>query len=282
MITAMPRIAIATPDFDGLVGTCRRALGLPVIDLCDAFLAPLGARLAMCVPPGGSHLELMSPAVADAPLSQSLQRFLDRRGPGLFALMLEAPDPDAEAAQLAQRGLQVLPRMAGAGGRDIHPASTHGVLVRIYPVDSFQGQPPPGTPDSPLSGVLRVQIVVRDLDAALGCYGHGLGLAVEAPVADAAQGVARARVRPPSGGTIELLAVRDAARPLGAALAAHLAARGEGLYALVLRALDLPALHRRLQAAGLAAEPLDHSPGTLALPTQALAGARLLVETAPA
>lgn len=30
MITAMPRIAIATPDFDGPVGTCRRTLGLPV------------------------------------------------------------------------------------------------------------------------------------------------------------------------------------------------------------------------------------------------------------
>lgn len=281
MISGMPRIAIATPDFDGLVQTCRQALGLPVIDLSDEFLAPLGARLAMCVPPGGSHIELMSPAVADAPLSQSLQRFLDRRGPGLFALMLEAPDPDAEAEQLARRGLQVLPRMAGAGGRDLHPRSAHGVLIRVYPDRSFQGRPPAGTPPGPLTGVQRVMVAVHDLDAATATFGRGLGLAVEAPVADPARGVVRARVRPPSGGTIELLAVTDATGPLGAALAAQLAGPGEGLHALVLQARDPAALRARLQAAGLDAQPAADDPDTLALPPAALAGARLRIEPAP-
>lgn len=281
MITALPRIAIATPDFDGLLATCRHALGLPVVDLTAQYLGPLGARLAMCVPPGGSHIELMSPAVADAPLSQSLQRFLDRRGPGLFALMLEAPDPDAEAQALAGRGLQVLPRMAGAGGRDLHPASTHGVLVRVYPMDSFQGEPPPGSPPSPLSGVQRVQVAVRDLDRACATWGHGLGLAVDSPGHDDALGLARARVRAPRGATVELLAVRDAARPGGAALAAHLAARGEGLYALALQVRDDAALRERLQAAGLATTVPADAPDTLELPAAALAGARLRLQAAP-
>ena len=53
----------------------------------------------MCVPPGGSNIELMAPADPAAPLSQALRStFLDRRGEGLYALMLEAPDPDAEAS----------------------------------------------------------------------------------------------------------------------------------------------------------------------------------------
>ncbi len=97
MITGMPRIAIAIHDFDACVATFRERLGMPVIDVSDTSVENLGAKLAMCVPAGGSNIELMSPADPAAPLSQSLQRFLDRRGEGLFALMLEAPDPNTEA-----------------------------------------------------------------------------------------------------------------------------------------------------------------------------------------
>jgi catechol 2,3-dioxygenase-like lactoylglutathione lyase family enzyme len=281
LITGMPRIAIATPDFDGLVHTCRHALGLPVIDLRAEFQPTLGAQLAMCVPEGGSHLELMSPGDPAAPLSQSLQRFLDRRGQGLFALMLEAPDPDAEAETLAQRGLNVLPRMAHAGGRDIHPNATHGVLIRVYPVDSFTGRPPPGTPTGPLSGVVRVRIAVRDLDRAIRTYGLGLGLAVDAPVLDAQRGVASALVHPPSGGAIELLAVRDATRPLAAAIDAHLASQGEGLYALTLQARQPTALLPGMHSRGLQARAAADDPETIEIPPAAMFGARIRIEPSP-
>jgi len=142
VITGMPRIAIAVRDIDKAIATFRDALDMPVIDISATSVPRLGARLAMCVPVGGSNIELMSPAAASEPLSESLRRFLDRRGEGLFALMLEAPVPDEEAVSLASRGLRVLPLMAGAGGRDIHPASTHGVLIRVYPVNSFTGEAP--------------------------------------------------------------------------------------------------------------------------------------------
>ena len=147
MITGMPRIAIAVQDFPAIISLFRDKLGMPVLDISDSSVASLGASLAMCVPEGGSNIELMSPADPTAPLSQSLQRFLDRRGEGLFALMLEAPNPNAEAEDLIGRGLNVLPLMAGAGGRDVHPNSTHGVLIRVYPVNSFQGEDP-GSGDS--------------------------------------------------------------------------------------------------------------------------------------
>jgi len=280
MITSMPRIAIASADFAGLVHTCSQLLGLPVIDLSEAYLPVLGARLAMCVPPGGSNIELMSPGTASAPLSQSLQRFLDRRGPGLFALMLEAPDPDAEAAALAGRGLQVLPRMPAAEGRDLHPASTHGVLIRVYPVDSFTGQAPAGTPVGPLSGIQQVLVAVHDLERAVHTYGHGLGLAVDMPVVDAERGVASATVRPPRGGTIELLAVVDATRPFAAPIAAHLASRGEGLHALVLHAPDPLALLAGWRSAGLGAAPAADDPGVVELAPPALAGVRLRIARA--
>ena len=140
MITGMPRIALAVSDFAAAVAMFRGDLGMPVLDVSRASVPSLGARIAMCMPEGGSHIELMSPADPEAPLSQSLRRFLDRQGEGPFAVMLEAPDPDAEAEELSRRGLRVLPPMKGAAGRDLHPSSTHGVLIRVYPVDSFQGE----------------------------------------------------------------------------------------------------------------------------------------------
>ena len=137
MITGMPRIALAVEDFESAISTFREQLGMPVFDLSAATLESLGARVAICVPRGGSNIEIMSPGNPQAPLSQSVQRFIDHRGEGHFALMLEAADPDVEAAGLLERGLNVLPRMEGAGGRDVHPNSTHGVLVRVYPTNSI-------------------------------------------------------------------------------------------------------------------------------------------------
>ena len=141
VITAMPRIAIAMHDFDAAVRMFGDVFGMPVLDFSDRTVPSLGAHVAMCIPEGGSNIELMSPADPDKPLSQALQKFLDRRGDGLYALMLEAPDPDAEADTLAERGLDVLPLMVGAAGRDVHPRSTHGVLIRVYPDNSVPARP---------------------------------------------------------------------------------------------------------------------------------------------
>ncbi len=278
MITGMPRIAIATSDFDGVVDAFRNRLGMPVADLSGRTVPSLGARIAMCVPDGGSNIELMSPEVAGAPLSQSLQRFLDRRGAGLFALMLEAPDPDAEAVTLAARGLNVLPLMPGAGGRDIHPNATHGVLIRVYPVNSYAEGAPEGAPRGLVSGVQRVIVAVKDLDAAARVYGAGLGLGVDAMQLDADRGVARVRVRPPTGGLIELVAVRDRTRPFAAAIAAHLDAHPEGMYALVLHAADPRALRDVLRDKGLDARAAADDEDAVEIARSSMSGALVRVE----
>jgi catechol 2,3-dioxygenase-like lactoylglutathione lyase family enzyme len=278
MITGMPRIAIATGDFSGIVDTFRNKLGMPVIDLSARTVPALGARIAMCVPKGGSNIELMSPQDPAAPLCQSLQRFLDRRGQGLFALMLEAPDPNAEAEVLATRGLNVLPLMAGAGGRDIHPNSTRGTLIRVYPVNSFEGEPPAATPVGPLSGVRRVIVAVRDLDDAAAVYGERLGLAADHAVVDPDRGVAFVRVRPPAGGVIELVAVRDRARPFAAAVTAHLDANPEGMYALVLQANDPVAMLDELRAKGLDARAAADSPDAVEIGRGSMFGALVRIE----
>lgn len=272
MITAMPRIAIAVTDFNEAVTTFERTFGLPVIDISENSVESLGAKLAMCVPKGGSNIELMCPENHEAPLSQSLDRFLGRRGQGLFALMLEAPVPDEEAQVLIEQGLNVLPLMEGAGGRDIHPKSTHGVLIRIYPENSFQGD----TRDSAsgLSGITRVMIAVRDLATAMNVYGDKLGLGVDAPVVDEARGIKSAVCHPPTGGVIELTSVEDSERPFAAMVRQVLDERGEGLFALVLQADDLEKVAGALAEQG---QSFDRSPGYLE--TRAF-GANIIIEAA--
>lgn len=289
MITGMPRIAIAVHDFEAIVSTFRNKLGMPVIDISENSVKSLGAKLAMCTPKGGSNIELMSPADPEAPLSMSLQRFLDRRGDGLFALMMEAPDPNAEAEELIDRGLNVLPLMEGAGGRDVHPNSTHGVLVRIYPVNSFQAQPS-DQPDSDqpekataqdLSGISRVIIAVSDLDHAASVYGQMFALEITEPKVDPVRGVRSVICTPPSGGVIELVSVADASAPFAKSIAGFLQANQEGMYALVLNSQNLQQSEERLIAEGLRVKAPAGATTSLEIERADTFGALIQIEARP-
>ena len=251
MITGMPRIAIAVHDFQAVVSLFRDKFGMPVIDLSKESIPEYGAALGMCVPEGGSNIELMSPVDPNTPLSKSLQGFLDRRGEGLFALMLEAPVPDDEAVVLANRGLNVMPLMPGAFGRDVHPSSTHGVLIRVYPVNSF---------------------------VAVEVYGTQFNMAMEATEIDVERGVYTAICRPEEGGVIELVAVDDSSRPFAKAVAEFLQKKREGMYALVLHASDISATQKMLVDRGLKVRACADSPGVLEVDQEATFGALLRIE----
>ena len=238
MLTAMPHIAIAVHDFDAAVSTFRDSLGMPVVDFSPNTVPTLGAHVGMCVPPGGSNIELMTPADAAKPLSRALQAFLDRRGEGLYALMFEAPDPDAEALELTARGLDVLPLMPGAGGRDVHPRSTHGVLVRVYPNDSAATGDIAGRGNIGLSGIIKVVVATTDASLAAATYGEGFGLDVGPVVDDDQRGVRCVECRPPKGGVIELVSAHDTSKPFARAIERCVKERHGGMYALVLAATD--------------------------------------------
>ena len=281
MITGMPRIAIAVRDFEETIVTFRDKFNMPVMDISESSVPALGAKLAMCVPEGGSNIEIMSPANPAAPLSQSLLRFMDRRGEGLFALMLEAPDPDAEAEDLLGRGLNVLPLMEGAGGRDVHPNSTNGVLIRVYPVNSFEGQDPNASEssDSPkISGIMRVIIAVRDLDQAKSIYGSKFQMGITASSMNAEKGIQSAICKPPSGGMIELVSPVDTDQPFARSIAAFLDTNGEGMYALVLQSGDLHASARSLVARGLKVTPSSDSVDILEVERSCTFGALVRIE----
>ncbi len=282
MITGMPRIAIAAHDFGALVSLFKDKFHMPVLDLSETSRKEYGAALGMCVPAGGSNIELMSPVDPHTPLSRSLQGFLERRGEGLFALMLEAPVPDDEAKELAARGLNVMPLMPGAFGRDVHPNSTHGVLIRVYPVDSFKGQYRGERDDRAprCSGIVRVIVAVEDIDHAVAVYGGQFKLPMENIVDDAERGVYAAICRPPTGGAIELVAVKDASRAFASNIQRHLQEQREGMYALVLESPDLPATAKSLAGHGIWVSPAGDDPRVLEVPRADAFGALIRIEAA--
>ncbi|MBL4867739.1 MAG: hypothetical protein JKY67_15330 [Pseudomonadales bacterium] len=282
MITGMPRIAIAAKDYSGLVSFFKDKLKMPVIDMSKSSRKDYGAALGMCLPEGGSNIELMSPVDPDTPLSKSLQSFLDRRGEGLFALMLEAPVPDDEADELASRGLNVMRLMRGAFGRDVHPSSTHGVLIRVYPVNSFKGEFKGDLDDSAprLSGIARVIIAVEDIVHAREVYGKQFNMPIGGIVDDEDRGVYSVICQPPTGGAIELVAAKNASRPFAGAIQRHLEEDREGMYALVLTSPNLESTALSLSKNGVAVGPSKDDPNVLEISPENAFGALIRIEAA--
>jgi methylmalonyl-CoA/ethylmalonyl-CoA epimerase len=288
MITAMPRIAIAVRDMDRAIATFRDRLGMPVYEF-EWVRKALGIRMSLCVPAGGSHIELMSPDDPARSHSGSLIRFLDRRGEGLFALMLYAPGPNAEAEALATRGLAVMPLMQDAGGRDIHPKNTHGVLIRIYPSamaadlerELAEGLGPISMRESRahLSGISRVIVAVRDLDDAIVVYRDRLGIRTSLQGTESARGVRVAVCEPSNGGKIELRSAIDDQRGSARELAACLGERGEGMYALVLESVDLDSTAAALRAKGIALQRSATDPKQWKIDAASVHGVRIRIES---
>jgi methylmalonyl-CoA epimerase len=81
---------------------------------------------------GAARIELLQPSGPDS----TVQKFLDRRGPGLHHIAYRVPDIEAALRRLAAAGVRLIDEQPrpGAGGHKVaflHPQSTHGVLVEL-------------------------------------------------------------------------------------------------------------------------------------------------------
>ena len=81
---------------------------------------------------GEGRIELVTPTSGDTPVG----RFLDRRGPGMHHVALEAIDLRAALDELEASGAQLIDRTPRRGlfGLEVafvHPDSVHGVLTEV-------------------------------------------------------------------------------------------------------------------------------------------------------
>ena len=121
-------IAIAVNDVEASAKVYQKALGIDEIEF--ETVASEGVKVAIIQMENG-RIELMQPTKDDSPI----KKFLDKKGPGLHHLALEADDIDGEGERMEGCGVQFLgkvrPGSAGTKVTFIHPKSLEGVLAEL-------------------------------------------------------------------------------------------------------------------------------------------------------
>ena len=111
---------------DGTLRVLTGLLGLPCVYEEDA--AGFTERM---IPAGEAYLQLL-----EATGPGIIERFLERRGPGLHHAAFEVSDIDEAVADLRSRGVRMVdetPRPGGMGTRIafVHPAACPGFLLEL-------------------------------------------------------------------------------------------------------------------------------------------------------
>lgn len=119
---AVPSIREALPLYELISGA--KGSAIERVEAQQVDVAMVGS--------GATRIELLQPAGPDS----TVQRFLDRRGPGLHHIAYRVTDIDGALAGLAARGIRLIDETArpGAGGHRVaflHPKSTGGILIEL-------------------------------------------------------------------------------------------------------------------------------------------------------
>jgi methylmalonyl-CoA epimerase len=133
MIKRLNHISVAVPSIDDALKFYRDLLGLEVTRIVTHEARQL--RIAF-VKIGETEIELLEPLDDD----NTVQRFIQRRGPGLHHICLEVDDIRATMDELMERGVEFVDPdpEPGAVGQVafILPDVGRGVLVELNQADS--------------------------------------------------------------------------------------------------------------------------------------------------
>jgi methylmalonyl-CoA epimerase len=128
-----PALAALELDHVGIAAPSARELPLArALDAAELPLSEMPSGVAVGRFGPGARLELVTPAGPGSPV----ERFLQRRGPGLhhIALRVDEPLPDV-LARLRAEGIEAVGEIEpSSDGRPcvfLHPSSTGGVLVEL-------------------------------------------------------------------------------------------------------------------------------------------------------
>lgn len=131
-IKRIDHVAVAVEDVDAALDKWRTAFGLePTVREVVASQK----TEAVLLPVGDSNVELISPKGNDG-----LQKFLEKRGPGIHHIAIEVEGIETAIAFLEGIGVQMIDKAPRKGARGhkvafVHPKSTGGVLVELVEED---------------------------------------------------------------------------------------------------------------------------------------------------
>jgi methylmalonyl-CoA/ethylmalonyl-CoA epimerase len=127
-IKKIDHIAICVPDVDESIATYKRVLGLePSVRETVASQQ----TEAVLLPIGETSLELISPRG-----NVGLEKFLERKGPGLHHIAVEVEGIEDALRALKALGIALVDEVPRVGARGhkvafLHPKATGGVLVEL-------------------------------------------------------------------------------------------------------------------------------------------------------
>jgi methylmalonyl-CoA/ethylmalonyl-CoA epimerase len=128
-VTRIDQVGIAVEDLDAALEFYARVFGIRAVS--REHVEHDGVEEAM-LEVDGVHLQLVQSAREGSPI----ERFIERRGPGLHHLGLAVASLDGALDHLRSEGVELIdevPREGGSGHRVafVHPRSTGGILVEL-------------------------------------------------------------------------------------------------------------------------------------------------------
>jgi len=129
MFESIDRIAIAVKDLDKAIGFFSDLLDI------DFFIFPLQEGMGMRGAYSASGLELIAPTGPDTMLA----KFIEKRGEGLWSLILKVKNMDEAIKKFEEKGLKQTGDVTFGTMREVgfHPKGSFGVEITLaeYPAE---------------------------------------------------------------------------------------------------------------------------------------------------
>jgi methylmalonyl-CoA/ethylmalonyl-CoA epimerase len=138
-IKKIDHVAVCVDDLDQAVARWTQTFGLQAR---EREVVASQKTEAVLLPVGETSVELISPRG-----NEGLERFLEKRGPGLHHVAVEVEGIEAAIAFLVSLGVPMIDASARSGARGhkvafVHPKATGGVLIELVePSEQGDGGP---------------------------------------------------------------------------------------------------------------------------------------------
>ncbi len=133
-VKKIDHVAVCVSDIDAAAATWQKLFGLAIKE--REVVASQSTEAAL-LPLGESNVELISPRG-----NAGLEKFLEKRGPGIHHIAVEVEGIEAALAFLKGLGVPLIDEAPRVGARGhkvafVHPKATGGVLVEL--VEPIEG-----------------------------------------------------------------------------------------------------------------------------------------------
>ena len=128
VVKKIDHVAVCVRDIDEALAKYKAVLG---VDASVRDTVASQKTEAVLLPIGDSSLELISPRGNDG-----LEKFLEKRGPGLHHIAVEVEGIESALALLKSLGVPLIDESPRSGARGhkvafVHPKATGGVLIEL-------------------------------------------------------------------------------------------------------------------------------------------------------